>query len=378
MKNNLYLFISPHFKKCGESYVLNELTNELNILDLPNSFKLLNTHGEFASSKNKIDFSIKIRPQFNILEKYLPWLNYRIYMVLIGILYIIFLPSFVNKLSYKYNKIYLITRMSFASISLSYLFMNKEKISLNSSFAGIPLNNLVRKIIWPLLFKNVNHVILPTNDLASLVKKFTKKNNFTILRNPVIAKNFNSQKKFNYRNFNPNKDCFKIACVGRLSKQKGFDFLIKSINKIDNCSVEIFGNGEDYEKLNNLINNLKLNKKIKLIGRVENPWRLMDNHHLFVMPSRWEGPGHTAIEALNYGIPTLVSDCIAGPQDTVGYGRYGYIFNTDNFHSFQFQINYIMNNYAEAIIKAKKGINHSKIYSSQIVAQSWLDFFKSI
>ena len=52
--------------------------------------------------------------------------------------------------------------------------------------------------------------------------------------------------------------------------------------------------------------------------------RIFAGTDFFIMPSRWEGPGHTIIEALAAGLPSIVSNCPFGPEEAVGFGQFGH------------------------------------------------------
>lgn len=94
---------------------------------------------------------------------------------------------------------------------------------------------------------------------------------------------------------------FVISSVGRITKQKGFDFalnvalLLKS-KKIDFCWY-IIGTGEDLDKLKNEVIQRDLSENFILTGKRSNPYPYMKFADLYCQPSRWEGYGITLTEA---------------------------------------------------------------------------------
>ena len=58
-------------------------------------------------------------------------------------------------------------------------------------------------------------------------------------------------------------------------------------------------------------------------GFVENPHKYMSKSAVFVLSSKWEGPGHVLIEALATGVPVVSTDCPYGPRETLSNGKVG-------------------------------------------------------
>jgi glycosyltransferase involved in cell wall biosynthesis len=59
-----------------------------------------------------------------------------------------------------------------------------------------------------------------------------------------------------------------------------------------------------------LVSQLDLGERVKIIGRVEGPdkWRLLASAQVVVMPSRWETFGLVALEAFSVGRPVVAFD----------------------------------------------------------------------
>ena len=114
---------------------------------------------------------------------------------------------------------------------------------------------------------------------------------------------------------------FNIISVGRLTKQKGYDFLINAFianaEFIRNQKLFILGSGPE---LLNLQNQIKINSQkenIFLPGSFKNPFKVIKNADLFVLSSSWEGFGHVIVEAMACGIPVLSTNCPSGPDEII-------------------------------------------------------------
>ncbi|QTD64835.1 glycosyltransferase [Acinetobacter towneri] len=89
-----------------------------------------------------------------------------------------------------------------------------------------------------------------------------------------------------------------VLAVGRLVPVKGFDLLIQAWQDIPNAQLWIVGEGFEKQKLATLINELALEKSIKLLGFRNDITDLMQQASLYVMSSHYEGCPYTMIEAL--------------------------------------------------------------------------------
>lgn len=89
-----------------------------------------------------------------------------------------------------------------------------------------------------------------------------------------------------------------VLAVGRLVPVKGFDLLIQAWQDIPNAQLWIVGEGFEKQKLATLINELALQKSVKLLGFRNDITDLMQQASLYVMSSHYEGCPYTMIEAL--------------------------------------------------------------------------------
>jgi glycosyltransferase involved in cell wall biosynthesis len=103
----------------------------------------------------------------------------------------------------------------------------------------------------------------------------------------------------------------RVLAVGRLTRQKGFDVLIRALARLPDVEAEIVGEGEDRPSLEALIR--ETGARVRLPG-----WRADLGPHLaaaqvVVIPSRWEGFGLFAVEAMAAGRPVVASAVDALP-----------------------------------------------------------------
>lgn len=120
----------------------------------------------------------------------------------------------------------------------------------------------------------------------------------------------------------------KILAVGRLVPYKGFDFLIRAINKT-NYQLNIVGNGPEYKKLSELgNNNIVFHRGINDQQKKE----LFDQCDLLIVSSinRSEAYGMIIVEAFESGVPVISSNINSGVTYLVQHEATGLVFDIEN------------------------------------------------
>ncbi|MGP8022584.1 MAG: glycosyltransferase [Methanobacterium sp.] len=116
-----------------------------------------------------------------------------------------------------------------------------------------------------------------------------------------------------------NKNYFNFINVGRLNRQKGQWFLIRSFRKVvnqhENARLFLLGEGTLKKELKDLINKLNLNENVFLMDVQENVFPYLKNSDCFIFTSLWEGLPMTLIEALSMNLSIISTDCKTGPRE---------------------------------------------------------------
>ncbi|MCJ8278516.1 MAG: glycosyltransferase family 4 protein [Rivularia sp. ALOHA_DT_140] len=129
----------------------------------------------------------------------------------------------------------------------------------------------------------------------------------------------------------------KLIYLGRIEENaKGILWLPEIVGECQkngiNVLLTVVGDGQDLSKLKFKTSEMGLEQNIHFYGRVsytEVP-RLFSEHHVFVMPSRYEGFGYTLVEAMASGCVPVCSR-ISGVTDfIVSHGKDGFLFDVGN------------------------------------------------
>jgi glycosyltransferase involved in cell wall biosynthesis len=180
--------------------------------------------------------------------------------------------------------------------------------------------------IWELLYSIVFDIIIVESDCA--YNELLKSPFSEMLRKKLrIVPNGYANPKV--ENENPKRGKI-ILSVGRIHPQKGHDVLISSFKKVyfihKDWELRIIGPIEDQEyfkKLKMLIDELKLNDSVKLLGNVDE--KTLEEEYkkasIFCLLSRYEGFPIARVEAMSYGLPVITTPAGCGEQ----YSKYGSI-----------------------------------------------------
>ncbi|MEZ9201800.1 glycosyltransferase family 4 protein [Vibrio splendidus] len=102
----------------------------------------------------------------------------------------------------------------------------------------------------------------------------------------------------------------KLISVGAFSKKKGIDLAIARVRELDiECEYYIVG-GEGDLNFKHLVSNLPNNIKIIRLGMLDKTkvYKLLNEAHVFLQPSRSEGLPRALIEAMAHSLPSITSN----------------------------------------------------------------------
>jgi glycosyltransferase involved in cell wall biosynthesis len=119
---------------------------------------------------------------------------------------------------------------------------------------------------------------------------------------------------------------FVIGAVGRLSREKGFSFLIRALGRLVDQSIDaelwIAGEGPQRASLESLASNLGLRDRVQLLGHRDDVIDLYHGMDAFVVSSAREGLPNVLLEAMALELP-VVATRVAGVPDLIRDGENG-------------------------------------------------------
>ena len=203
----------------NSAYILNHYSkNEIKT-------KIINSVGEWEKYKDNTEI-IDLRK--SNIYKYLPqggFLFSRITYI------IIFLSSFwsLKKLLKKEKPDFLIVQLiTSLPLFLKMLFNLDTKLILRIS--GYPKMNFLRRTFWKIVSKKIYKVTFPSYDLYKefITLNIFEINKMSVLYDPIISYREVNKLKNEDRIAKVPKNNEYLLCIGRLTKQKNFSFVIKN------------------------------------------------------------------------------------------------------------------------------------------------------
>ncbi|MEM5777163.1 MAG: glycosyltransferase family 4 protein [Candidatus Aenigmatarchaeota archaeon] len=226
--------------------------------------------------------------------------------------------------------------------SLIFPFIDKhiKKVIHFHGYGIPPIFNFFNKRICHFIDSSITNSYMS----KSLIEAKTKIRDIKVIYNGVDTDIFKPM----YNNtinikeyFNP--DLPKVGTVGRLSKEKGINILIRVAKDMDDIA-EFFALGPYDEDILYETKRLKV-KNFHLIGPLPN--KLLPFFYNFidcyVLPSLFEAFGITVIEAMSCGKPVIASN-VGGIPEIIDDGINGVLIEPDDHLSLKKALLYILKN----------------------------------
>lgn len=120
--------------------------------------------------------------------------------------------------------------------------------------------------------------------------------------------------------------------IGRLDSGKNQAMLIKIIANLNNerATLGILGKGPLHGELQNLIDELGVGERVKLLGTDKNPFKFIKNAECFLCASRFEGFSNVLLEALACERFIISTDHKSGARELLGDDEYGILTPVDD------------------------------------------------
>lgn len=173
-----------------------------------------------------------------------------------------------------------------------------------------------------------------------------------------------------------------VIAVGRLDAQKDFGHLIRLWKMIHyacpDWTLNIFGDGSDRTRLQQLIDELRLSDTVFLKGNSSQIKKEYLESSLFVMTSVYEGMPMTMLEAKALGLPVVSFAFPCGPSDLIINGVDGYLVSVEDDSSFVSLVIKLMNDDNLRIRMGTKSKDKSLEYTSDRIMVLWNNLFKEL
>lgn len=218
------------------------------------------------------------------------------------------------------------------TIELFLAWINGIKVRIAHSHNSTCNHMKVHKALLPLFNKLYTHGFACSTLAGDWLFKNKK---YYVIPNGFDTTRFyfNSEyRKTIRKQLNLDDNSFLIGHVGRFNEQKNHPFLLKVFKQVaeknSNAYLILVGNGPDFDKINELINQHPYKNRIIVYGETTETEKVYSAMDIFVFPSKYEGLGIVALEAQISGLPCCVSTAV--PKDIIISDNVDFISIEDN------------------------------------------------
>lgn len=213
----------------------------------------------------------------------------------------------------------------------AFVFQGNKKISWwhhgDMNFSGKSAD------ILDISYRQMDYIVAVSLNSALLVAETFPdiKNKIEIIPNMIVPTElYNKSKQFEPKEFQ-NSD-FKIISVGRMSPEKNMVLCPHIANILKKSGISfrwiLIGDGEEVQKVRNVIEQLGLQNDVIMIGKKSNPYPYIAKADLMVHPSLVESQGITLLESMVLRTP-IVAVATMGPKEFIKSGVNGYLVNNN-------------------------------------------------
>lgn len=366
MKVTIITNIPSPYRAALFDYLHENDTNDYNLIYYANERKELNWN---KNLKHNADFA----KSFSIKYKT------KLYLKTISVPNIFIFISLLNK-----NKPDVVVASEYNMSSIISFFYSKIKkikyIQWSDATMFSERNySAFKKLIRKAICKRADRYIASSTETKELFISYEgrDKDIYVSLIAPVplpLQIHRNSYKEKNYKNI-------EALSVGFFSTGKGYDLLLQSIVGIEKLhKLHIVGDGEKMDEIKKLIQNLNLSEKVVLHGRKtqEEIYDLMNEVHLFIHPSREDCYGLVVLEAMENGLPVLVSKYSGCKKDLVFEGVNGLIYDPIDIDDSRKVINQLIDNTVLLNEMGKESKLIAEKYTLTNVANEYINAINSV
>ena len=234
---------------------------------------------------------------------------------------------------------------------------------------------------WPLIVQMINRQCNAINLIAQAIMDdlndlHIRVPTITAIPNGIPVQPFREVKKTGERK--------RMVFTGRLSHQKGLDLLISALHELYGLGyrfeLDIIGTGPMKEELMRKIDTFSLGNYIRLKGQmaVTEIRDTLIQYDLLVLPSRYEGMSNSALEAMEAGIPAMVTRC--GGIDHYIDTSNGWVCEPDDPESIKTTLKSVMDTPSKVLRKMGRSARRTvrQHFDIELIARNNLTLFESV
>jgi glycosyltransferase involved in cell wall biosynthesis len=138
---------------------------------------------------------------------------------------------------------------------------------------------------------------------------------------------------------------FILSTIGEINKNKNHQVVLRAISELkdNNIVYLICGNGNNLKNLKELAVKLDIVDQVKFLGYRNDVKEILSISDCFLFPSKREGLGMAALEAMASGLPLLAADSRGTKEYTI-HSKTGFVYQANDYKGFAKGIKLLQNN----------------------------------
>lgn len=182
----------------------------------------------------------------------------------------------------------------------------------------------------------------------SIVIKNAGKRNYGHIYNPVPELKVKESRESIRKKYNVKESDVLFAITGRVTKDKGFDFLVDTVKiigekQIKNFKLIVLGDGEFYPEFCKRLEKEIINGQVIMIGSTDRVADYLNASDAFIFPSYHENLSIALLEAGASGLPCIVSN-VGGNDEVIKDGETGFVIEHFDAEEYAEKIHLLINN----------------------------------
>ncbi len=227
----------------------------------------------------------------------------------------------------------------------------------------------------PKHFKSCSHFVGVTQDIVAHMARegVPAERAFYIPTFPDIA----DMPPIDRASLNTPKDAKVLLTLSRLHEKKGLDTFLKALTGLPDCIGWIAGEGPLRRELEELAQNLDVQKRVRFLGWRTDRAALLRAADVCVLPSRYEPFGTVILEAWAAKTP-LVAASSAGPAAHIQDGVNGLLVPIDDMPALAQAMRRALDDKGLREHMTAEGYTaYTRDFTRDAVTQKWVEFYQA-
>ena len=166
-----------------------------------------------------------------------------------------------------------------------------------------------------------------------------------------------------------------VLSVGRLAPEKDQETLVRAMALVPDAHLILVGVGPLRQELGAIASSVGVADRVHFLGARQDVPELIQRADVYVQPSKWEGFGIAAVEAMAGGTPVVVSH-IPGLSDVVGDA--GVLFPAGDHRRLADSLKQLLQDPEQRRILAEKGRLRARLFSIENTARKYTALYRSL